>query len=310
MATNPKDPGILLAAGTNEVEFLLIKLGKQRYGINVSKICAIQVFDPERVSPIPNQPKEMIGIMQFREKTISLVDLSASLMWNDVLQECNRRLLVVAEFNQRTTGFVVDEVDRIERFGWPQFEPITDTTCNGGSSSILGTIRTSEGLILIIDLETIMAELDPTMSIEHFAPAIAGETVSRSSIRVLHLDDSPLIQRIVGDVLAKAGFQDLHQVSNGEEALTFLKENGQDSVDIIISDIEMPKMDGLSFCKTMRTELKMNEIPLLFFSSLITEPMLVKCKTVGGDGAFSKPQINMIVSEIERLIIEKRNSAG
>ena len=310
MANNPKDGGILLDVGTNEVEFLLINLGTQRYGINVSKVCTIQVVDLSIVAPLPNQPAEILGVMPFRDKTISIIDLALSLGWQGQADRSLRRLLVVAEFNQRTIGFVVDAVDRIERFSWGQFEPITETACSSGQASILGTIRLADGLILIIDLETIMAGLDPTMSVEHFAPDIGVATIPRAGIKIVHCDDSFLIQKVVAKVLSEAGFDSVLQFSNGEEALAYLREQGESAVDIILSDIEMPKMDGLTFCKSLRTESRFSAVPVVFFSSLITEQMLSKCKSVGGNGAYSKPQINQLVGEIERLVGARRSATA
>lgn len=302
MTNKLKTHNILLDPGTNEVEFLLISLGTQRYGVNVSKVCTIQVFDPQKVVPLPNQTSAVIGVMTFRDKTISIVDLAVTMGWPPVEKDSVKRLLVVAEFNQRTTGFVVDGVDRIERFGWGQFEPITGTTCSNTEASILGTVRVPDGLILIIDLETIMAGLDPTMNMQHYAPHIEAATVPRAGIKIIHCDDSILIQKVVVKVLSDAGFESVKQFSNGEETLNYLKESGADQVDIILSDIEMPRMDGLSLCKTLKQDKRFSETPFVFFSSLITEQMLAKCRAVGGNGAFSKPQIDILVGEIDKII--------
>ncbi|MBX7136918.1 MAG: chemotaxis protein CheV [Oligoflexia bacterium] len=297
-----KNGGILLESGTNEVEFLLITLGSQRYGINVSKICNIQVFDPTKLAPLPLKNPEELGLLEFRNKTISVIDLSVALQWKPLADQSLRRLLVVAEFNQRTTGFVVDAVDRIERFSWSNFEPISETTLDAGETSVLGTVHTSNGLVLILDLETILAKLDPSMSVQHYASSIGQPTLSRDKVKILHCDDSPLIQKVVAKTLQDAGFSALTQCSNGEMALNYLKEHGPQCVDIVLSDIEMPRMDGLSLCRAVREELAWKNLPVVFFSSLITDQMRSKCENVGGNGAFSKPQINMLVQELERLL--------
>lgn len=301
MSNKAKDRGILLDTGTNEVEFLLVTLGQQIYGINVSKVCTLQVFDQSKVSPLPAQPSQVLGLMPFRDKTISIIDLSIALNWPKTNTD-SKRLLVVAEFNQRVTGFVVDEVDRIERYAWTQFEPITDTTCNTAHASVLGTVKGEKGLIIILDLETIVAALDPSMSIESYAESIEAPTILRNNVNIVHCDDSTTIQKIVLKVLNEAGFSSVKQFANGEEALTYLQDNQGKGVDIVLSDIEMPRMDGLSFCKTMRSDPNCKHIPLVFFSSLITEQMNVKCRSVGGNAAYSKPQINYLVHEIERLV--------
>jgi two-component system chemotaxis response regulator CheV len=305
MAKNKQQTGILLEAGTNEVEFLIISLGEQRYGINVSKVCQIMVFDPKQVSEMPNQVEEILGIIIFREQAISVIDLSINLKRrNDV--QLTQRLLIIAEFNERRTGFIVDGVDRIERVSWSDFEPITGTTCNGQTTSVVGTVRRNEGLIIILDLESIVGSLDPSMSIEFHAKDIATANIARDTVRVLHCEDSIVIQKLVYQVLTNAGFSKIEQVANGLQALESLNKNGRGSVDIILSDIEMPSMDGLTMCRTLREDPRYKELPVVFFSSMINEQMAAKCLSVGGNAAYSKPQINMIVSVIEDLINKER----
>ncbi|MDN5871849.1 MAG: chemotaxis protein [Nitrococcus sp.] len=302
MANDPKTHGILLDAGTNEVEFLLITLGSQRYGINVLKVRTIQVFGPEHVAPLSTQTSSILGVMPFRDSTISIIDLAVTIgSSRGATEGASRKFLVVAEFNQRTTGFVVDGVDQIKRFEWTQYEPIAETTHNSKDVSILGTVRDPDGLILILDLETIMARLDPSMSVENYAPKENSAAVDRSTVRIVHCDDSTLIQKIVAKVLTGAGYQGVQQFSNGEDTMAYLATSGPEGVDVILSDIEMPGMDGLSLCRTLREDSRFSDVPLLFFSSLITTEMAAKCDSVGGDGAFSKPQINFLVEEIDKL---------
>lgn len=307
MAKNQEKQGILLESGTNEVEFLIVRLGDQKYGINVSKVCQILVFDPRVLSEMPNQPTEVLGVTTFREQTISIVDLSLNLKRKSD-QRPDVKLLIIAEFNNRRTGFVVDGVDRIERVSWTNFEPITQTTCNESSSSVVGTVRSDDGLIIILDLESIVAALDPTMSIESYAKDIELASLDRQSVRIVHCEDSVVIQKLVLQVLNGAGFTRVTQFDNGAKALEALKQNGRGSVDIILTDIEMPLMDGLSLCKSLRGDPKYEKLPIVFFSSMINEQMAAKCRSVGGSASFSKPQINMVVGAIEELIAKERSS--
>ncbi len=293
------NPSILLESGTNEVEFLLISLGAQRYGINVSKVCQILVYNPATIAEIPNQYEEILGVTTFRDETISVLDLSVHLKRKD--EQPANRLLIVTEFNQRRTGFVVDAVDRIERVSWTSFEPINNTSCNQSVASVLGTVRRADGLVLILDLESILALLDPSMNAERYGEDIPEATINRKDIRILHCEDSPLIQKMMMKVLSDGGFQKIHQVANGKlgiEALT----SGESEFDIIISDIEMPVMDGLSFCKEVRKDQRFASLPLLFFSSMINDQMQQKCSAVGGTAAYAKPDLGKIVGAIEQHV--------
>ncbi len=294
-----KNKGILLESGTNEVEFLIVNLGPQRYGINVSKICQITVYDPAVISLIPASHPEIIGVMAFRDETITIIDLSIHLKRKDELPQ--KRLLVVTEFNGRRTGFIVDTVSRIERTGWDEFEPIAASAGDVATASVLGTLRKPEGIILIIDLETILAALDPSMNIETYATEIKSSSVRRDQVRILHCEDSALVQKLVYKVLSEGGFSDIVQAKNGEQGLELLNSTPS-KFDIIISDIEMPKMDGLTLCRRLRNDKRFTEMPVLFFSSLINEQMLSKCRAVGGNAAFSKPQIGQLASAVDDFL--------
>lgn len=301
MSSDEKKNGILLEAGTNEVEFLVVHLGTHRYGINVAKVRTIQVFDPNSLAPLPNQRKEVLGLIPFRDSTIAVVDLRMSVN-ADQYPGISKPLLVVSEFNRRTNGFVVDGVDRIERCSWSKFEPITEVCCNSNEAGIVGTIRLADGLVIVLDLENIMGTIDPTMSVEHFAKDIGQTNFARSNVKIVHCDDSVVIRKLVSKILSDAGFAPPKQFDNGESTFQYLSTAGKSEVDIVISDIEMPRMDGLALCRNLRGNKEMGKLPVVFFSSLIDDQMLEKCKAVGGDGAFSKPQINFLVESIESLL--------
>ncbi len=302
MAQTDNKQRILLESGTNEVEFLIINVGPQAYGVNVAKVRTIQVFDPAQLALLPNQHAEVLGVMPFREKTISVLDLAINLNVPSATAEGAKRLLIVAEFNTRLTGFVVDAVEGIHRCSWAQFEPITDASCNSVDGGVIGTVRRNNVLVIILDLESIIAKLDPTMSVEHFANEIEP-TVSahRETLKVVHCDDSGIIQKLVGKVLTQAGFKHLKQFNNGEETLAYLQSEGAGQVDVVLSDIEMPKMDGLTLCRKLKEDRNLSKVPVLFFSSMINDQMLEKCRSVGGAHAYSKPEIHHLVDGIESI---------
>lgn len=293
---------ILLESGTNEVEFLLFQVGVQRYGINVAKVRQILLFDPASLAVIPKQLPEILGLMKFRDKTISIVDLRMHLGTPAANEENPRPLLMVTEFNQRTTGFIVDAVHRIERCSWKQFEPIGDTTLNSSNGSVVGTVSLKDGIVVILDLETTLSIIDPSSSIENSNNEIASGSIDRSKISILYCEDSAIVRKMLTKTLSEAGFQRFHVFSTGQEGLDFLKSPSCPPIDIIVSDIEMPQMDGLTFCKHVKSDPKVSAIPFVFFSSMIDEQMEKKCRSVGGDGAFSKPQLNRIVDAIERTL--------
>lgn len=302
MSSDLAKRGILLEVGTNEVEFLLFRLGTLHYGINVGKVCQITLFDESKVVPLPHSPKDLLGVMKFRERTISLIDLKSYLGVSSASTSAHR-LLLVAEFNQRTIGFVIDAVERIERCTWKQFVPVTDTIAGASTNCVVGTVTLGETIIMILDLETIMSTIDPSMSIDAYADQITKNTdYARSKVSILHCEDSAVVQKTLLKTLETAGFRKFYTFPTGAEGLAFLNQPNAPKVDIILSDIEMPKMDGLTFCKNVRDNPLYKDLPFVFFSSMINEQMEQKCKGVGGDACFSKPQIHMIVDAIENLV--------
>ncbi len=299
--------GILTESGTNEVEFLLFHLGAQRYGINVGKVRQILLFNRDKVAHLPGLPPAILGLMPFRENTISIIDLREMLSVPAEQRVVSARdLLLVAELNLRTVGFVVDSVDKIERLGWERFEPIGQTTCAGGSGSVVGTVTLKDGIVVILDLETIMGSLDPTMNVDHYASEIAPSTIDRGSVRILYCEDSAIVQKALVRTLESAGFTQVQLFPTGLAGLEYLEKNPSANVDIIISDIEMPQMDGLTFCRKVHELKTFQKVPFVFFSSMINAQMEEKCRSVGGDACYSKPQIPLIVTAIEQLLQEKR----
>ncbi len=289
----------LIKAGSNEVEFLVFHLGGQRYGMNVTKIRQIMVLDKSSLSPVPNQRGELAGLMPFREKTISVVDLAIHLGKEKIVSTDAPELLIVTEFNNRTIGFIVDGVDRIERCSWELFEPIGNSACNADDSKVVGSVRFKDSLILILDLETIMGIIDPSMNLNYQAGDTPFAIEDRNKISILHCDDSAVVQKVLVKSLETAGFVKLHTFPSATQALDYLNQTGGRTVDIIISDIEMPQMDGLAFCKKVKEDNNLKNLPFLFFSSTIDAQMETKCMSVGAAGAFSKPQLKDIIAELD-----------
>ena len=301
MASAPNNKGILLEVGTNEVEFLLFRLGTQYYGINVAKVRQILLFDESKVVLLPHHPPELLGVMKFRDRTISIVDLKIHL--GVTSPGATRKLLLVTEFNQRTIGFVIDAVERIERCSWKHFVPVADTIAGSTSKSLVGTVTLKETIVLILDLETIMTTIDPSMGMEAYEDKIPSKmSIDRSEVSILYCEDSVVVQKTLLKTLDKAGFKKIATFATGADGLDFLKQEPAPHVDLILSDIEMPKMDGLTFCKAVRGLDSYKSTPLIFFSSMITDQMELKCRAVGGNACYSKPQIHLIVDAIEGLL--------
>lgn len=297
------DTNILLESGTNELEILEFALGNNHYGINVAKIKEILQYS--QVTPVPNSHPSVEGIFMPRDVMITVVNLRRCLGMPDADID---GLFIITNFNKLNVAFHVDQVIGIHRVSWEEIiKP--DSTINGQSGSVsTGVIKMNDRLVVILDFESIVSEISPetglrTSDIDNLVER------DRSDSRILIAEDSPLLSKLITDCLRKAGYQDLVITNNGQEAwdkICELKKKGTllEEVQCIITDIEMPQMDGHRLTKLCKTDDTIKQIPLVIFSSLVNEEMRRKGEQLGADAQLTKPEIGMLVDAIDQLIAE------
>ncbi len=313
--------GILLESGTNEMELLEFIVGSQGFGVNVAKIQAIEPYDRKRVTRIPNAHPSVAGMLLFREKTIPLIDLTTELdMVDKQTQKSDSqegaepptRIVLAMEFNRMAAAFLVDGVNRIHRISWEQISPLSPLFVEH-AADFTGSVQLEGRDILIVDVEKIVAEVLPA---EHEAAKPGDENWSpyeyeRAGIKIILAEDSGTIRNMLLDVLKNGNYTDVESFDNGGDALSAINERVAkakqtntplpEHLNIVISDIEMPKMDGLALCKRIKQEMCITGLPIIMFSSLINEQMIEKCKSVGADAYISKPQFGELVNLLDKL---------
>ena len=293
---------ILLESGTNEVEFLEFVVSQQRFGINVAKVVQAMVWTPSHLTRIPGSGGSVLGTVLFRDQTVVTVDLTLFLELEASPCELDRRLLLVTEFNQKTFAFVIDGIEGVRRVSWEEFAPL-DSVGIASVPCVTGTVTVDDRLVLILDVEAMMAMIDPDMRIESYEseiPAHPGH--GRPQLRIVYAEDSPMIQKVTLKVLHEAGFDHVKVFSSGAQALAYITSESREDIDVIISDIEMPEMDGLTLCRNVRDLPKMAASPFLFYSSLISESMQKKCASVGATACFSKPEVHHLIKRLDTLL--------
>jgi len=300
------DTNILLESGTNELEILEFALGDNHYGINVAKIREILQYMP--VTPVPNAHPCIEGIFMPRDIMISVINLRRCLGMPDGDKE---GLFIITNFNKLNIAFHVDEVIGIHRVSWEEIiKP--DSTINGeGGSTSTGVIKMNDKLIVILDFESIVSGISPETGLRT-ADIDNLKERDRSDSTILIAEDSPLLSKLITDCLKKAGYANLIVNTNGQEAwdkICELKERGTllDDVQCIITDIEMPQMDGHRLTKLCKSDDLIKKIPLVIFSSLVNDEMRRKGEMLGADAQLTKPEIGMLVDAIDRLIAEAGN---
>lgn len=306
--------GILLKSGTNEVEFIEVLIGSVSYGINVSKIQQVFAKSTIPVTEVPDKPRGVLGVMYFRNSPITLVDLREALAIAEPMPEIyrDRQMVVVTRFNNMTTGFVVDGVTKIHRTSWGQFEPIACDFITEASGFIVGTIRIEDRMVLVLDLERLYADIAP-QKVETVSKAVSDkELATRANIKIVYAEDSRMVRRMTLQTFADAGFKHVEAFENGETAFEYIRKvqeeaskSGKtlrDYIDLIVTDIEMPRMDGLTLCKQVKDSAPNTHVPsVVVYSSLINQEMARKCQSVGADEQISKPHGTEIIDIVDRL---------
>ena len=294
--------GILLESGTNEIEIMKFTIGGNLYGINVAKVREIMISEP--VKPMPHAHPSVEGIFKPRASVLTVVDLPQYL---GVESEKNPKdIFIITNFNKMFIAFRVHTVDRISRISWTDIQK-PDKTVSGGAEGVATGIAQCDGdLVTILDFERIVAEIAPETTIQMSEVERLGPR-DRNDKPIWVAEDSVLLSKMIGDSLRKANYVNLKMFPNGQElweALTSLPESRELTRDValIITDIEMPQMDGHRLTKLVKDHPRFQEIPLIIFSSLISEEMRIKGRQLGADEQLTKPEIGHLVDVMDHLL--------
>ena len=296
------DTNILLESGTNELEVLEFKVGNNFYGINVAKIREILLYQP--VTPLPNAHPSIEGIFMPRDIMISVISLRKCLNIQD--EATTDGLFIITNFNSLNTAFHVDEVLGIHRVSWEDIIKPDATISSDESGVSTGVIKLEDRLVVILDFEKIVTDINPETGLK-VSEMDEYETKDRSKSPIMLCEDSPLLSKLIVECLKKAGYTNLIVNMNGQEGwdkLVELHKAGTvlDDVHLIITDIEMPLMDGHRLCKLVKENETLKNIPVIIFSSLINDEIRRKGESLGADAQLTKPEIGKLISVVDELV--------
>lgn len=296
---------ILLESGTNEMEIMEFTIYGESYGINVAKVKEIMMSDT--VKPIPHSHPCVEGIFKPRNVVMTVVDLPKYLTEQETDRQ-EKDLFIITNFNKLNIAFRVQSVVGIQRISWRDIQKPDKALSRGEEGVATGIAQCGQQLITILDFEKIVAEISPETGIQiEEIDALGTRSIDESSI--IFAEDSVLLATMVEQSLQRAGYTNLHKFNNGQEAWDYLESIKDDSdlydkASLIITDIEMPKMDGHRLTKLVKEDPKLKKIPLIIFSSLINPEMEIKGKSLGADEQLSKPEIGHLVTVIDKLLAE------
>jgi len=301
---------ILLESGTNELEVLIFRLAGQSYGVNVAKVR--EVILPVTPTASPEQPEAVMGMFNLRGKVLPLVDLHRYFNLKPCDNDASRRRIIVTEFNGTQAAFLVDAVEHIHRISWKAMREVPRVHDGANHFSVTGVTEIKDQLILMLDFESIVDHI--AMSDQLHIKAVDNPLgIDRASKRVFLAEDSPFVGNLMIDLLHNSGYKQARLFRNGGQAWQALQElakAGQPMPELLVSDIEMPQMDGLALTRGIKEDPKLCTIPVILFSSLITPDTLHKGEQVGALKQISKPQLRELVQIIDEYFASPAKKAA
>lgn len=297
---------ILLESGTNELEVVMFKVGSGDFGINVLKVR--EIINAMEVMPIPNSHEHIEGLIRLREEVLPVVNL-AKVLGIPESENPEKDKFIIAELNQLKIAFRVHHVSRIHRISWEQIEKPTELS-SGQQAYAIGIIKLEDRMSILLDFEKVVVEINPQSGVNVESLEVLGHR-ERSEKKLVVAEDSAVLRQLLKDTLSEAGYNNLMFFENGKEAWEYLETiskddtiDPNDKVDLIITDIEMPQMDGHHLTDRVKKDERLKHIPVVIFSSLITRDLFHKGEAVGANAQVTKPEIVTLVEKIDSLLAE------
>lgn len=296
---------------TGSIGILIFSTGPYRLGINLGKVR--EIIKPPNIKDVPYSHPVVQGVFELRNRLIPALSLRNWLGEDDRYPDSAR--VIITEFLGLQVGFMVDGVERIHRAPWDAVEP--PVRIQRFSRHILAAVKLEDGLITLIDYEHIVLSINPDAVLAHTQTRKDSKalTEKRKTKSIWILEDSKTIRDFLKEHLKKNGYTNIIFFENGKHALDTLDvvktrlKHGDDSdkPDVIITDIEMPVMDGYTFIQSVKTDEALRRIPIVLFSSLITSENKLKGEIADADAQLAKSDSANLVPLMDRFIFSAGN---
>ena len=287
----------------NTLELMEFKIGDNFYGINVAKVREIvQYSEP---TPSPDQHPCIEGVLMLRGDAIPIINMSKRLNINETVDK-ERDLFIITSFNNLVVGLHVHVINGIRKYSWDEINSPDETIITHGNCIITGIVNKENHMLVLLDFEKIVAEINPVTTIS-LKDVNNSQKTKHPDAPIMIVDDSVMLNNLIRSALNKAGYKNIISKNNGEEALNYInsikdKQNIKNKVSVIITDIEMPVMDGLTLCKKLKQNVETAIIPIIIFSSIENKTQYLNLEKVGANEQFSKPDIGKLLESVERYV--------
>ncbi len=293
---------ILLESGTGEVEILKFRVANKYYAINVVKVR--EILPLGETTAVPNSHPSILGLTLERGKVVTVVDLH-QVLENRKPADLKGKMTLHCEFNKIKVAFCVDDVLGIERMKWSEMSKPEELL---NQSLIIANINLDDRIYMLLDFEKIVIDISPQTGI-NVDMVKDIEQKNRGQYKIVLADDSPMIRQLLQDTLSIAGFKHLNFFNDGQAAMDYfldlVERKGdkfREEADLLITDIEMPRLDGHTLTRQLKEHRVLRELPIIIFSSLITGSLRHKGESVGADAQMSKPEINQLIEMVDMLL--------
>jgi len=266
----------------------------------------------------PNAQRHMVGVFSLRDRLIPLVDLAG---WLGIKTnpDPSHKVVIVTDFNKMANGFLIDSVSRIHRVSWEDVESPSQFLEAGENDCVVAVVRRDGNLIMILDFEKIIADINPELSMEKYDVTQDRKVLIddrmmalRQGKTILVVDDSAFIRKMIETTLRTAGYNVITAKDGGEglEMMTDFDRLAQEErmpvtgfVNAVITDVEMPRMDGMHLLKRLRDTPSYKEMPIVMFSSLMSDDNRQKALQLGANDTITKPEIGRMVGMMDHMLL-------
>ncbi len=291
---------ILLESGTNELEVLVFRVGPFRLGINVAKVS--EVLPYQQITQMPQGHPSIVGCFRLRDSIVSCVSLHRHLRQKADADADAK--LILAEFNHFQHAYLVDDIERIHRISWEHIRPVPDLIRHVGAP-LTAVANVDCELVLMVDFESIAAEIAYE---QHGSTKVANEDgIPRSEVRILIADDSMTVRGALETTLRNSGYTNVTAFEHGKEVWDWLVEHVEQAEDLpevanlLVSDVEMPSMDGLHLTRKIKSDSRFSQLPVVLYSSILTPANRRKGEAVGANAQITKPELARVVDLADEL---------
>ena len=276
--------------GQNRLELLLFKLsGRQRFGINVFKVR--EVLQCPKLTAMPKRNSMVRGIAHIRGQAISIIDLSLA-TGGPAIQDLANRFVIIAEYNRTVQGFLVGGVERIININWEDIKP--PPRGMGRETYLTAVTKFEDELVEIIDVERILSDISPLDTTLSDEVRDTPLNVNRDEISIVIADDSAVARNQIKRALEPLEIN-LEVMKDGREALNWLKAKAEQlggeihrHVPLMVSDVEMPVMDGYTLTAEVKADPNLNKMHVILHTSLSGVFNQAMVKKVGADDFIAK----------------------